>query len=531
MPTINDSKYEALIGLGFTGQIQDMELAYLQTLGATSDDLNDAWLEVAGGTPNEDQYNDAILAYMLANGGTGDSYNDVQDSYWENLMPPPVTITLNWHYPATIDKSNTKGAGDITTVRGSEQTALTENGFVDYAIDEPAISCDGVIAAPQDTGEHYQSNNVGFFSATAFTHRGVFDKITSPGPSTVTLNQVAAPSSSPNIPDLGIGEIRQIALTDIKGCQFSGIDSAGNTLRPVFHFIYKVVGTVDRLRIAFQPLSQAANAWVEINPNNGSVFAQGIALDQFYYKELPNDLKYVAITGLTGASGPSFNAYEPWLVFQDVLGNTNFLGDPANGLDVYGAACNDFYGSLLSPVFSNTAVNDGQKVTRLVDTNLLAPVTTPSPSDYSIYGKFTVTEDFDAVNITFVFGISDALLANGWVLTYDPGPARFFMIGFVGGAGDPNIDAKIDFPIPVTGDEYEFILEVPTDAPAKLTINASTNVANDRADIVLGSFPSGMTQALMREPLTGIDQAFGRWQNMKSAQGVGYTLSELRLAT
>lgn len=49
MGLINDTKFAALGGAGFTGDIRLRELAWLQSLGATSNDINDAWREIAGG--------------------------------------------------------------------------------------------------------------------------------------------------------------------------------------------------------------------------------------------------------------------------------------------------------------------------------------------------------------------------------------------------------------------------------------------------------------------------------------------------
>lgn len=90
MATINDCKFNALRTLGFTGAINDMELAWLQSLGATSGQVNDAWLEVAGAG----QFNDQVMAYMITEGAVGDQFNDVKLDFWCNVMgggtTPPV---------------------------------------------------------------------------------------------------------------------------------------------------------------------------------------------------------------------------------------------------------------------------------------------------------------------------------------------------------------------------------------------------------------------------------------------------------
>ena len=87
MSQLNDCKYNALRALGFTGHINDMELAWLKSVGATANQINDAWLEVAGAG----QYNDQVMAYMIAQGAVGEQFNDVQLSFWcDVIMPAPI---------------------------------------------------------------------------------------------------------------------------------------------------------------------------------------------------------------------------------------------------------------------------------------------------------------------------------------------------------------------------------------------------------------------------------------------------------
>lgn len=58
MGLINDTKFAALGAAGFTGDIRLRELAWLQSLGATSNDINDAWRQIAGsgGTQMESRW-------------------------------------------------------------------------------------------------------------------------------------------------------------------------------------------------------------------------------------------------------------------------------------------------------------------------------------------------------------------------------------------------------------------------------------------------------------------------------------------
>lgn len=83
MTTLNDAKYEKLITKVPAGTINDMELAYLKSLGATSNDLHSAWLEIAG---SGSTYNDARYNYFAANGGTGNDLNELELTFWQNLV-------------------------------------------------------------------------------------------------------------------------------------------------------------------------------------------------------------------------------------------------------------------------------------------------------------------------------------------------------------------------------------------------------------------------------------------------------------
>lgn len=47
MALINDLKFSKLGTAGFTGAVRDRELAWLQSIGATSNNINDAWREMA----------------------------------------------------------------------------------------------------------------------------------------------------------------------------------------------------------------------------------------------------------------------------------------------------------------------------------------------------------------------------------------------------------------------------------------------------------------------------------------------------
>ena len=68
MSQLNDCRFEALRGLGYTGTTNDMLLQWAQAGGAISDQLNDALLE-----------------YYLLNGASTHSINDAESEWLESL--------------------------------------------------------------------------------------------------------------------------------------------------------------------------------------------------------------------------------------------------------------------------------------------------------------------------------------------------------------------------------------------------------------------------------------------------------------
>lgn len=62
MATLNDLKRTKLAAAGFTGALPEAELAYLQSLGATANQINDAWFELASVPPS--------LMYVFQTDGT-----------------------------------------------------------------------------------------------------------------------------------------------------------------------------------------------------------------------------------------------------------------------------------------------------------------------------------------------------------------------------------------------------------------------------------------------------------------------------
>jgi hypothetical protein len=59
------------------------EVEYLQSLGATSDQVNDAWLEVfADGGATATQFNDAAVEFLTIWGATAPSTPGMWKEYW-----------------------------------------------------------------------------------------------------------------------------------------------------------------------------------------------------------------------------------------------------------------------------------------------------------------------------------------------------------------------------------------------------------------------------------------------------------------
>lgn len=81
MPNVNDKKLESLqTSLSVTGgNIDDHEIAWLQSHGATSDQINEAWREV-----------------MLLNGASSPNVNDAAKEFLDTIGTPYGHITDSW---------------------------------------------------------------------------------------------------------------------------------------------------------------------------------------------------------------------------------------------------------------------------------------------------------------------------------------------------------------------------------------------------------------------------------------------------
>ena len=85
MAHISDYKRDSMqtvLGSSVTN-IDDLEILYLQSLGATSDQVNEAWKEVfdANGA-SSDNWNDAAQEFLTSVGGTSDNLPDNWNWFW-----------------------------------------------------------------------------------------------------------------------------------------------------------------------------------------------------------------------------------------------------------------------------------------------------------------------------------------------------------------------------------------------------------------------------------------------------------------
>lgn len=147
MSQLNDAKLLTLrTQLGLEGHINDLELLWVQALGATSGLIVDAWWEVfdAAAVP-AGQFNDRAVAYILAEVGAppSEDYNAYWLHYWENAtlgpvvpMPPAMANLQSWWdgtNPATRFQDQ---AGTIPAIQGGLVRRLNDGGLGSLDISE-----------------------------------------------------------------------------------------------------------------------------------------------------------------------------------------------------------------------------------------------------------------------------------------------------------------------------------------------------------------------------------------------------------
>lgn len=114
MPSLFDTKFAALGAQGFTGDMQDRELQWLQANGATSPADSDAWLQMLDaqgfGPANGYARQGGWLALLLSLGYTG-AISDAQYGFWTDggtFVPPDIrgeqifTVSGTFVVPADV---------------------------------------------------------------------------------------------------------------------------------------------------------------------------------------------------------------------------------------------------------------------------------------------------------------------------------------------------------------------------------------------------------------------------------------------
>lgn len=124
MPTLNDCRLTALVGMFGAGHVNDLLLLWLQANGATSSNLNDAWYEmlVAHQIVTPFHRNDAWYELLGSLGYTG-SLNDREHEFWcvgGGVLPPPPPDE-DW----------------ITTDSGAR---LTNDAGTEFIVTDPIVS-------------------------------------------------------------------------------------------------------------------------------------------------------------------------------------------------------------------------------------------------------------------------------------------------------------------------------------------------------------------------------------------------------
>ena len=90
MASVNDEKFAALRGAGYTGAMNDMTLQWLQAGGAISNCLPDAWMEwLKPRTVTDGTRNDMWFEFLRTSGYTG-ALNDMEFAFWSSGAIPNV---------------------------------------------------------------------------------------------------------------------------------------------------------------------------------------------------------------------------------------------------------------------------------------------------------------------------------------------------------------------------------------------------------------------------------------------------------
>ncbi len=177
MTTLQDAKLATLEAqLATTGHVNDLELLWVQALGATSGSIVDGWWEVfdaAAIAPG--QFNDRAVAYITSVVGAppSDDYNEAWRWYWENAtLGPPVptppfpTVAPLTHWFDFTDASTVFSdfAGTIPAVDGDSIRYVANKGQ-----DGTALQQASPINAPEYRTNYWNGLNIADFNHYART--------------------------------------------------------------------------------------------------------------------------------------------------------------------------------------------------------------------------------------------------------------------------------------------------------------------------------------------------------------------------
>jgi hypothetical protein len=148
MTTLQDAKLATLQAqLATTGHVNDLELLWVQALGATSGSIVDGWWEVfdAAAIP-PGQFNDRAVAYIVSVAGAppSDDYNEHWRHYWLNATlgpaPPPAFANVqHWFDFTDLATVFSDQAGTVPSVLGGAIRHVVNKGLDGT----PATTTDG----------------------------------------------------------------------------------------------------------------------------------------------------------------------------------------------------------------------------------------------------------------------------------------------------------------------------------------------------------------------------------------------------
>ena len=515
MPTVNDTKFDALRTLGYTGSIGDMELVYLQALGATANTVQDAWKQIIDATfPVElPALNEGMFAYFKLQGAVGESFNDVAISFWGIVGgSPPPTSNVTWHYPFLNDALDTKSLNTAVHIHGSPQYSIREGLLVNNAIDVPAIGLYGIEPRPQDTSAHWW-------------HYDVTQNDAAPNPkgwsNDIGLTKQVVADTAPDLTG-SIGVLGEIAVVGFKqiDMSYSTNDILGGRIRG--GLFVKPLGDSRYIKLTGEPSS-----FVVFDIFTGNL----VTSESSDYGDsgiLLLDSGWCYCYFDTGTVGIGSDPAHATINLLDNLYNESYLGVAGNGIGVYGAHYTATGTSRYAPVLSPS----NSSVTRLNVADVYAPVTTPTDRNYTIY--------FEAINTAGLLPVADisgdaisvfSTYTNGDFDTATEGFAFGLLANLVGDFGmfassiescnEQCYVSLSDWPL---GEMKRCMLEVRDGLPLRLTVDAQTGVIFGVPLSIYPILPDSFYLWANNASITEDDIFFGI-RNLKRIETIGLTLT------